>query len=94
MPNITTKHAITYTNSPVLLFKAIFRHRNYFLSFVAMNGNDGYGLKREKVGPTFSSFIACENIRLRMFSQATSFNAVPAILWLVFPDEIYLIFSS
>ena len=42
-----------------------------------MNGNDGYGLKREKVGPTSSSF-----------------NAMPAILWLVFPDEIYLIFSS
>ena len=39
-----------------------------------MDGNDGYGLKREKVGPTFSSF-----------------NAMPAILWLVFPDEIYLI---
>ena len=42
-----------------------------------MDGNDGPGLKREKVGPTFSSF-----------------NAVPAILWLVFPDEIYLISSS
>ena len=42
-----------------------------------MNGNDGHGLKSEKVGPTFSSF-----------------NAVPAILWLVFPDEIYLISSS
>ena len=77
MPNITTNHAITYTNSPVLLFKAIFRHWNYFLSFVAMNGNDGYGLKREKVGPTSSSF-----------------SAMPAILWLVFPDVIYLISSS
>ena len=42
-----------------------------------MDGNDGPGLKREKVGPTSSSF-----------------NAVPAILWLVFPDEIYLISSS
>ena len=42
-----------------------------------MDGNDGHGLKREKVGPTISSF-----------------NAIPAILWLVFPDEIYLIFPS
>ena len=42
-----------------------------------MDGNDGPGLKREKVGPTFPRF-----------------NAVPAILWLVFPDEIYLISSS
>ena len=42
-----------------------------------MDGNDGYGLKREKGGPTLSSF-----------------SAIPAMLWLVFPDEIYLIFSS
>ena len=42
-----------------------------------MDGNDGPGLKREKVGPTFSSF-----------------NAMPAVLWLVFPDVIYLTFSS
>ena len=64
-------------NSPVLLINTIFKHWNCFLSFFAMDGNDGHGLKREKVGPTFSSF-----------------NAVPAILWLVFPDEIYVIFSS
>ena len=64
-------------NSPVLLINTIFKHRNCFLSFVAMDGNDGHGLKREKVGPTFSSF-----------------NATPAILWLVFPDVIYLISSS
>ena len=64
-------------NSPVLLINTIFKHWNCFLSFVAMDGNDGPGLKCEKVGATFSSF-----------------NAVPAILLLVFPDEIYLIFSS
>ena len=74
MPNTATNHAITYTNSPVLLINTIFKHWNCFLSFVAMDGNDGPGLKREKVGATFSSF-----------------NAMPAILWLVFPDEIYLI---
>ena len=64
-------------NSPVLLINTIFKHWNCFLSFVAMDGNDGYGLKRDKVGPTFSSF-----------------NAMPAVLWLVFADVIYLTFSS
>ena len=49
-------------NSPVLLINTIFKHWNCFLSFVAMDGNDGHGLKREKVGPTFSSFNAACNI--------------------------------
>ena len=30
-------------------------HRNFFLSSFATDGNDGHGLKPEKVKPTFSS---------------------------------------
>ena len=43
------------TNGPVLLFKTLFRHWNSFLSSVAMDGKDGYGLKHEKVEPMVSS---------------------------------------
>ena len=42
--------------SPDLLFKAIFRYWNYFMSSVATDGVDGQSLKLEKIGPTFSSF--------------------------------------
>ena len=41
-----------------MLFKAIFRHCNCFLSSVAKDGKDGDGLRLETVGPTFSSFNA------------------------------------
>ena len=44
-------------NGPVLLFKTIFKHWNCLLSPVSTDGKDGYGLRLEKVGPTFSSFI-------------------------------------
>ena len=40
-----------------LLFKTIFKHWNCLLSPVSADGKDGYGLRLEKVGPTFSSFI-------------------------------------
>ena len=38
--------------------RPLFRHWHCFLSSVAMDGKDGYGLKHEKVSPTFSSFNA------------------------------------
>ena len=38
---------------PVLLLKTIFRHWNCFLSPVATDGEDGHGLRFEKIGPTF-----------------------------------------
>ena len=46
----------TKNNGPVLLFKTIFMHWNCFLSSVAADCKDGYGLKLKKNGPTFSSF--------------------------------------
>ena len=45
-------------NGPVLLFKTIFKHWNCLLSPVSTDGKDGHGLRLEKVGPTFASFIA------------------------------------
>ena len=39
-------------NGPVLLFKTIFRHWNCFLSSVTTDGEDGYGLKLERIGQT------------------------------------------
>ena len=52
-------HRLNFKNNgPVLLFKTIFRHRNCFLSPGATDGKDGYGLKVEKVGLTFSTFNA------------------------------------
>jgi len=39
-----------------LLLKAILWHQNCFLSSVATDGKDGNGLKRQKIGPIFSSF--------------------------------------
>ena len=45
-------------NDLVLLLKTILRHWNCFLSFVAMDGKDGNGLKLEKIGPIFSRFDA------------------------------------
>ena len=35
--------------------KTIFMHGNFFLSSFATDGNDGHGLKPEKVKPTLSS---------------------------------------
>ena len=54
-------HQLNFKNNrPVLLFifKAIFRHRNCFVSPTATDGKDGYRLKLENVGPTFSSVNA------------------------------------
>ena len=49
-------HAICYQlnskqNGPVLLFMTISRRSNCFLSSVATDGKDGYGLKLERIGP-------------------------------------------
>ena len=52
-------HQLNYKNNGlVLLLKTILRHRNCFLSSVAMDGKDGNGLKLEKIGLIFSSFDA------------------------------------
>ena len=48
--------ASTDINRPVLLFKTILGHWNCFLSSVATDGENGHGLKLQKVGPTFSRF--------------------------------------
>ena len=45
-------------NGPVLLFKTIFKHWNCLLWPVSTDGKDGYEMRLEKVGPTFSSGIA------------------------------------
>ena len=41
------------TNDLVLLLKTISRYGNCFLSSVATDGTDGYGLKLEKIGHFF-----------------------------------------
>ena len=45
-------------NGPVLFSETTFEHWNCFLSSVAMHGKSEYGLKRKRIGPTFSSFNA------------------------------------
>ena len=45
-------------SGPVLLFKTIFRHENYFLSSVTTDGKDEHELKFEKVWQTVLSFNA------------------------------------
>ena len=50
-----------------------------------MDGNDGHRLKRGKVGPTFSSFIAIPAKIINIIQKNLS--------WLVLPDEICLIYS-
>ena len=40
----------------IWFFKDLYKHWNYFLSSVATEEKDGYELKLEKIGLTFSSF--------------------------------------
>ena len=44
-------------NGPVLIFKAIFRHGNCFMSSFKTDGKDGHRLKLQKVGLTCSRLM-------------------------------------
>ena len=45
-------------NGLALLLKTILQHWNCYLSSVVTDGEEGNGLKLEKIGPIFSSFDA------------------------------------
>ena len=62
--------------SPDLLFKAIFRYWNYFMSSVSTDGMDGQSVKLEKIGPTFSSF----NVMPQKVTKI--------LLWSLLPNKI------
>ena len=66
-------------NVPVLLFQAIFRHRNCFMLPLAMDGKDGHGFVKT-LSITFSSFNAMPAKHQKNYYQ-----------WLVLPDEVCLI---
>ena len=53
IPNVSCPQLNSKNNGLRLSFKAILWHLFCFLSFVATDGKDGNGLKREKVGPSF-----------------------------------------
>ena len=67
----------------IWFFWDLYKHWNYFLSSVATEEKDGYELKLEKIGLTFSSFNG-------MPVKVTP----PKILWLALPDGICLIYFS
>ena len=69
-------------NDPVLVLKAILRHYNCFLSFVATVGKDGNGLKLEKNWANFFKF------------DAMSSKGHQKVIMVSLPDTIHLISSS
>ena len=76
-------HQLNCKNDGLILqLKTIFRHWNCFPLPIATDDMDGHRLKREKGGPTFSSF------------NAMPAKIIRKIIQLVFPDGICLMSSS